>query len=163
MKALKIYNISLIIVLIVFSFIFYFFFTTEETAINGEIRAGYETVEILKVKDTVDSRLVVFLVSETEMGIANYIKLPFGNLYFCQEQYIWDFSDEKLEINDVFKGKWDGYVIIATPEAVKIANMAKSYGIYWDALRILSFFICIEGLLIIRIIGKNRKRREAKL
>ena len=118
-------------------------------------------MEILGVKDTVDSRLVVFLVSETEMGIANYVKLPLKNLYYCQEQYTWDFLIEDMEINDVFKGKWDGYVVRATPETIEILNTAKSHGLYWRPLRVfLLFFVCIECIFVLRVIEKSSKKRE---
>jgi len=72
--------------------------------------------------------------------------------YYCQEIYVLDNTGEKPIINDVLKGRWQGYVIEATPESIKMQNIdpGYGYGVYWYMVYFSYLFFSIEAILYYR-------------
>lgn len=135
--------------------IFILFFTIEKNDIGNDISEKYQNVIILSEKSTIATQIVFFSVGKVKIGIANYIKMPLLDRYYCQERYVLDNIEEKPKINDVMKGRWQGYVIEATPEAIIIQNVDPGYGIYWYIMYFGYLIFSIEALLYYR----QKKRR----
>lgn len=131
--------------------IFIFFFTIEKSDIGKDISERYQNAVILAENDTKVTQMVFFSVGKTKIGLANYIKLPLLDRYYCQKSYALDNTEEQPILYDVFKGRWQGYVIQATPEAIKIQNVDPGYGVYWYIVYFSYFILSIEALLYYRI------------
>jgi len=158
MRRFKTFNICIDVIFVILVLIFVFFFLTDEESINKDISEKYNAAEILIERDIEDSKIILFSVGETKTGIANYIKLPFVNKYFCQETYVLENSDTPVqEIKDVFRGKWDGYVITATPKYIKLDNVAKNYGIYWSLIQLIITPLALGWFIFIYIEIRAKK------
>lgn len=151
-------NIILAITCILAFLIFILFFTVEKKDIGKNITEKYQNTVILSEKNTNATQIVFFSVGKTKIGIANYVKAPLLDRYYCQESYILDNVEEQPIINDVMKGGWQGYLIEATPEAVKIQKNVPRYGVYWYIVCISYFIFVIEAILFYR-----RKKRALKI
>lgn len=81
--------------------------------------------------------------------------MPLLDRYYCQKHYVLDNTEEKPKINDVLKGRWQGYIIEATPEVIIIQNVDPGYGIYWYIMYFGYLIFSIEALLYYR----QKKRR----
>ena len=145
-KKLKKINITLAIICALVSLIFVLFFTIEKEDIDEAITKKYQNAVILSEKDTKATRMVFFSIEKTKIGIANYIKIPLLDRYFCQESYVLD-NTERPIINDVLKGRWQGYLIEATPEAVTIQKNTPRYGVYWYIVGFGYMIFAIEAPL----------------
>jgi hypothetical protein len=98
---------------------------------------------------------VFFSIGKTEIGIANYVKIPLSDRYYCQESYAVDNTEGRPVINDVLKGRWQGYLIEATPEAVTIQKDVLRYGVYWHIVYVGCLFLVFEAVIYYR-----RKRKH---
>lgn len=127
--------------------IFILFFTIEKNEIGKDISEKYQNTIILSEKNTKVTQIVFFSVEKTKIGIANYVKVPLLDRYYCQESYVLDNTENKPIINDVLKGRWQGYVIEATPEAIKIQNVDPGYGVYWYIVYFSYLVFSIEAIL----------------
>jgi len=148
-------NIILVITCLLVLLIFILFFSLEKEDIDKAISEKYQNTVILSEKDTKATQIVFFSVGKTDIGIANYIKIPFVDRYYCQESYILDNTEGQPVINDVLKGRWQGYLIEATPEAVTIQKNVPRYGVYWYIVYFSYLIFAIEAIIYYR-----QKRRR---
>ena len=148
-------NLTFAVVGVLVISIFILFFTIEKNDIGKDISKKYENVVILSDKNTIATQIFFFSVGKAEIGIANYIKMPLLDRYYCQKHYVLDNTEEKPKINDVLKGRWQGYIIEATPEVIIIQNVDPGYGIYWYIMYFGYLIFSIEALLYYR----QKKRR----
>lgn len=141
MKKLSIY-IFMSIAILSFAFIFIYFHSVNAELINRDITKRYSSAEILIEKDMGGSKIVFFSAGKNKTGIANYVKLPLLKKYYCQKDYVLEnLEGQPQEIQDVFMGTWNGYVISATHENIHLDNTKKNYGIYW--ILVYSFVILV--------------------
>lgn len=150
MNKFKQINVTFAVVCVLVVSIFILFFTIEKNEIGKDISEKYQNTIILSEKNTKVTQIVFFSVRKTEIGIANYIKIPLLDRYYCQESYVLDNTEGRSAINDVLKGGWQGYVIEATPEAIKIQNIDPGYGVYWYIVYFGYLIFSIEALLYYR-------------
>ena len=130
--------------------IFILFFTIGKNDIGNDISEKYQNTIILSEKNTNVTQIVFFSAEKTKIGIANYVKIPLLDRYYCQESYVLDNAEKSPIINDVLKGRWQGYVIEATPEAIKIQNVDPGYGVYWYIVYFSYLIFSIEAILYYR-------------
>ncbi len=90
MNKFKRINIIFAIISVLVFLIFILFFTIEKKDIDKNITENYQNTIILSEKNTKVTQIVFFSVGKTKIGIANYIKIPFVDRYFCQESYVLD-------------------------------------------------------------------------
>ncbi len=150
MNRFKQINIFFAIISVLVSLIFIIFFTIDKQDIDKNITDKYQNTIILSEKNTKVTQIVFFSVGKTKIGIANYIKIPLFDRYYCQEGYVLDNTEDQPIINDVLKGRWQGYLIEATPEAVKIQKNDPFYGVYWYIVYFGYIFFSIEAMIYYR-------------
>ncbi len=96
-------NLTFAVVGVLVISIFILFFTVEKNDIGKDISKKYENVVILSEKNTIATQIFFFSVGKAEIGIANYIKMPLLDRYYCQKHYVLDNTEEKPKINDVLQ------------------------------------------------------------
>lgn len=150
MNRFKQINVIFVVGCVLAVSIFILFFTIEKNDIGKDIAEKYKNTIILSEKNTKATQIIFFSVDKNKIGIANYVKVPLLDRYYCQESYVLENTGEKPIINDVLKGRWQGYVIEATPEAIKIQNVDPGYGVYWYIVYASYFIFAIDLILYYR-------------
>ena len=157
MKVLKSFNIFITIIIISSAVFFIFFFSVSAEYLNRDILARYPSAEILIEKDMGGSKIIFFSVVKNKTGIANYVRLPFSEKYYCQKIYVLEnLKGQPQEIKDVFMGTWNGYVITATPENIHLENTKKAYGTYWILVYSFVILAWIEWFVYMSLKRKNK-------